>query len=412
MLSQVVKISILFLLGFCTLIEPVFSQDQFEFSGKRKRQQINFKAARGLVVVPMYINHKGPFNFILDTGVGITIITDPKLKDSLDLKYLRKMQLYGLGEDTSLSAYTTPFLDFKVGAAQAKSCAAAILDQDVLNLSGYAGMPIHGLLGYDFFKSFKVRINYQSRFLKIYKNNLSIFLRKGNRINLDIEENKPYVNVIADATEHKKIPLKMLIDTGSGNTLSLESYQKSPFPLPNKFVIANLGVGLGGNIRGFKGRLEKLKIGKFGLDSIIAAFPYYEDVAAKITSVERNGSIGNPFFKKFDVLFDYQNSCIYLKGNTTLKEPFEYDMSGLELVASGNKFDEFFVTRVEIGSPADEFGVKVGDQLLSINFNPAEKLSLDEICQIFSSKNDRSLYLEMARGQDIYRGILTLKRRI
>jgi hypothetical protein len=412
MISQTLKVFIGLLIVFFTLIEPVFSQNTFEFAGKRKKEQISFKAVRGLVVVPMYINHKGPFNFILDTGVGITIITDPHLKDSLNLKYLRKIELGGLGDKIELTAYTTPFLNLRIGSTEAKSCAAAILDDDILNLSNYAGMPIHGLIGYDFFKSFKVRINYNSQFLKIYQNSLPKLINKGNKIELQIEGNKPYMNISISNAKHQEIPLKMLVDTGSGNPICLETYQKKTFPLPDKFVTANLGVGLSGNIRGYKGRINQLKIGKYLLDSVIAAFPYYEDVGAKITSVDRNGSIGNTLLKKFDVLFDYQNSCMYLKSNNTLKEPFEYDMSGMELTSSGKNFDSFFVNRIESGSPADNLGIKIGDQLLRINFNSTDKLSLDEITKLLSSRNGRNLYLEMARNNEVYVSVLTLKRRI
>jgi hypothetical protein len=412
MISQTLKVFIGLLIGFFTLIEPVFSQNTFEFTGKRKKQQISFKAVRGLVVVPMYINHKGPFNFILDTGVGITIITDPLLKDSLNLKYLRKIELGGLGDKIELTAYTTPFLNLRIGSTEAKSCAAAILDDDILNLSNYAGMPIHGLIGYDFFKSFKVRINYNSQLLKIYQNSLPKLINKGNKIELQIEGNKPYMNISISNAKHQEIPLKMLVDTGSGNPICLETYQKNTFPLPDKFVTANLGVGLSGNIRGYKGRINQLKIGKYLLDSVIAAFPYFEDVGSKITTLNRNGSIGNTLLKKFDVLFDYQNSCMYLKSNNTLKEPFEYDMSGMELTSSGKNFDSFFVNRIERGSPADNLGIKIGDQLLRINFNSTDKLSLDEIIKLLSSKNGRSLYLEMARNNEVYVSVLTLKRRI
>jgi hypothetical protein len=412
MISQTLKVFIGLLIGFFTLIEPVFSQNTFEFTGKRKKQQISFKAVRGLVVVPMYINHKGPFNFILDTGVGITIITDPLLKDSLNLKYLRKIELGGLGDKIELTAYTTPFLNLRIGSTEAKSCAAAILDDDILNLSNYAGMPIHGLIGYDFFKSFKVRINYNSQLLKIYQNSLPKLINKGNKIELQIEGNKPYMNISISNAKHQEIPLKMLVDTGSGNPICLETYQKNTFPLPDKFVTANLGVGLSGNIRGYKGRINQLKIGKYLLDSVIAAFPYFEDVGSKITTLNRNGSIGNTLLKKFDVLFDYQNSCMYLKSNNTLKEPFEYDMSGMELTSSGKNFDSFFVNRIERGSPADDLGIKIGDQLLRINFNSTDKLSLDEIIKLLSSKNGRSLYLEMARNNEVYVSVLTLKRRI
>jgi hypothetical protein len=32
------------------------------------------------------LNGKGPFNFVLDTGVGVSTITDPSLKELLSLQ--------------------------------------------------------------------------------------------------------------------------------------------------------------------------------------------------------------------------------------------------------------------------------------------------------------------------------------
>jgi hypothetical protein len=248
--------------------------------------------------------------------------------------------------------------------------------------------------------------------LKVYKNQITRLVQKGHKIPISIQDNKPYVEVLVDAGFEKKIPLKMLIDSGSGNPIALESYKDQNFPLPDKFVIANLGVGLSGIIRGFKGRIEKLKIGKFHLDQVVASYPYYEDIAAKITSVKRNGSIGNPLLRKFDVLFDYQNSCIYLRPSSTYKEEFEYDMSGLELMAEGDSFDRYFVSRVERGSPADEAGVQAGDELIGLNFNAVTKFTFEEVLKFLSSKNGRTIYIEFARDGKSFASVITLQKRI
>lgn len=412
MLSQ--KLFVLLLLGLTTffVVNPIFAQTDFQFTGNKKRALIPFTKARGLVVLPLYINGKGPFNFILDSGVGNMVITNPKLKDSLNLQYLRKMKIAGLGEGDDIEAFSCPFLSVKIAGVVAKSISAAILDEDIFNLSGYAGIQVDGLIGNDFFKSFLVRIDYENNVLKVYKNQITRLVQKGHKIPISIQDNKPYVEVLVDAGFEKKIPLKMLIDSGSGNPIALESYKDQNFPLPDKFVIANLGVGLSGIIRGFKGRIEKLKIGKFHLDQVVASYPYYEDIAAKITSVKRNGSIGNPLLRKFDVLFDYQNSCIYLRPSSTYKEEFEYDMSGLELMAEGDSFDRYFVSRVERGSPADEAGVQAGDELIGLNFNAVTKFTFEEVLKFLSSKNGRTIYIEFARDGKSFASVITLQKRI
>ncbi|MFN4149805.1 MAG: peptide-binding protein, partial [Candidatus Sericytochromatia bacterium] len=107
MLSLYKKILLGVILCFCASFSYVFAQDGFQFKGKRQKELLPFKKARGLIVVTTYLNDKGPYNFILDTGVGLTIITDPKLKDSLALKYQRKIQVKGLGEGRDIDAYLT-----------------------------------------------------------------------------------------------------------------------------------------------------------------------------------------------------------------------------------------------------------------------------------------------------------------
>ncbi|HEY5326032.1 MAG TPA: hypothetical protein VIJ27_03455, partial [Mucilaginibacter sp.] len=57
----------------------------FDINGQRKKVNIPFRMVRNMVVIKLKINNKGPFNFIMDTGVGLMIITDPKLIDSVNI---------------------------------------------------------------------------------------------------------------------------------------------------------------------------------------------------------------------------------------------------------------------------------------------------------------------------------------
>ncbi|HET8828924.1 MAG TPA: aspartyl protease family protein [Pelobium sp.] len=402
--------SILFVI--LTFTMPIYGQQGFVFAGKRTKEILAFKKSRGLIILPMYINGSGPFNFILDTGVGSLIITDPKLKDSLNFQYLRKIEIDGLGKNEKLVAYSTPFLKLKIGQAVFNNAHAAILASDDFSLSGYFGMPIHGLLGFDFFNSFIVKINYQAGFLKVFTREKRRLFKKGAKIPLLIIDKKPFISASVVTQQGNKLPLRLLIDSGSGHPLSLESFENKPFDLPNNFISANLGVGLNGNIRGFQGRVKRLNIARFYLDDVLSSFPYFEDVGAKTKPNTRNGSVGNPLLSKFSIVFDYRKSHVFFKPLNNFKKPFSFDKSGVEITTVGKNFDRYLISRVEPESAADEFGILVGDELLSINFNKASSLGIRAILEILSSETGRTLFIELARGDQRIVGILTLKKRI
>jgi hypothetical protein len=53
-----------------------------------------------------------------------------------------------------------------------------------------------------------------------------------------------------------------------------------------------------------------------------------------------------------------------------------------------------------------------GDELLAINFVKVSTMTMGEIIKILSSDTGRTLFVEIARGDDLIAGILKLKKRI
>ena len=403
----------LLFLGFIIQSSPLYAQ-RFQFKSNRKKETLTFKMVKNLMIIPLTINGKGPYNFILDTGVGLFIVSDTSLIDDLNIKNRRSIKIMGFGSGVDLSAYVTPSIEVRIGNAVAKDLPAALLKKDVFELSNFVGMPIHGLIGYDFFDSFTVRINYISNTITYYKPEASYIPRKGQKIPITIEERKPYITSNVTLINGDKIFAKLILDTGAGHPISLETQDGIPFPLPDAHIPANLGVGLTGQIRGFIGRISSVKLGKYELTDVITAFPNYDDVAAKVTSLSRNGNIGNTILRRFIVVFDYHRQCVYLKPASELKEPFEHDMSGLEITSAGDDFNRIFVSRVEKDSPAAKLGLETDDEIISINFKPVTDMSIEEIDKLFRSKNERSFILSIVpKGtKEVSRVILTLERRI
>jgi predicted aspartyl protease len=407
-----------FIIAACIIFFVTESSAQkFDFPGKRKKELVPFKMVKNLMIIKLTVNGKGPFNFVLDTGVGLFIISDPKLIDSVAIKNLRSINIMGLGAGEPLSAYVTPSIDIGFGSTSARGVSAAILKKDIFELSNYVGMPIHGLIGFEFFNSFIVRINFNLSMLTIYRPDTHYVLKKGHRIPLSIEDRKPYLFSEIELERGEKVLVKLILDTGAGHPLSLETYEGLPFEIPGVSIEGNLGIGLTGPISGRIGRLAAVTLGKHRLENVIAAFPNYEDVAAKVYSVKRNGNMGITFLKRFNVVFDYNSSALYIKPGTLLSEPFEHDMSGMELASAGDKYERLLISRVEPGSPAAEAGLSRDDEILAINFKPVADMNATEIDNLFRSKSERSLILDVLPhgNNDVkYREriILTLKRRI
>ena len=409
-LSRRVLLLAVFWLMWNTL--PVCAQD-FTVTGNHCKAVIPFRLVRNMVVVQLQINQHGPYNFILDTGCGLMIITDPKLLDSLSLKYKKKIKVLGLGEGNDLDAWLVPGLKLQLKGVENNQISAAILAKDVFDLSSYAGMPIHGLIGYDFFNSFPVKINFADSTLTAFNLRKSPSYKRTTKIPLLVEDKKPYLQAQVNFDDRPASTEKLLVDLGAGHPLSLENGWNNCGEKPDKFIAAaNLGVGLSGPINGFMGRVQAMEIGSYQFDKVVTAFPDSSSAMDKMANISRDGSIGTDLLKRFVIWFDYRQGFIYLKPNSNIKQPFEHDMSGIEYYAVGNNFSRIIVCRVEPGSAADLTGIEKNDEILAINFKKVGHMTLQEIDEIFRSKNDRTLLLEVMRDQSIAKVLLTLKRRI
>ena len=386
----------------------------FEFNAKRKKVTIPFKFVKNLLIIPIHINGKGPFNFILDSGVGIAVITDARLIDTLSLKNIRSVAITGFGERKDIAAFIAPSIEYTLAPAIKGTITTAILRSDNFDLSGFTGIPIHGLIGFEFFASFIVRLNYSMSTVVIYPKEAHYILRKGYKIPITIEDHKPYMTTEIVMDHGKKIKVKLIIDTGAGHPVSLETIAGIPVEIPEKRIHANLGVGLAGMIDGYIARVPALRMGKYWLNDVIASFPDFAHVGSRVQSFNRNGNIGNGILRKFDLVFDYNRESLYFRSNSSFKDRFDHDMSGIEFTAFGEDLKRIMITRVEPGSAAARAGLLQDDEIISINFKPVKEMTVDEIDALFKSQDRRSFLIVFGRKgvNEPLRIILELQRRI
>ncbi|SDG87166.1 Aspartyl protease [Pedobacter terrae] len=401
------KLTICLVLVFLTF--PGFGQE-FRFKRNRQKQSIPFKCIKNLMVIPVYVNGKGPYDFVLDTGVGPMIITDPSIIDSLNFSQLRKIKVSGLGIE-SVDAYVSQSLDVKVGRASIKYIPAAILKEDLFNLSGHLGLKIYGLLGYSFFNSFIVDIRYSENRLIIYDPDTKIKYR-GKKIPIEIESQKPYISATIDASNGKTVEARFLMDTGASHALSLEMLNGMEFPLPQKKIKANLGMSLSGQIKGYVGRVTRFNIGGYVFKDVVAGFPDFTSISNKIDLSKRNGNLGADLLRKFNIQFNYQDGFIYVKPNGFRKTAFEHDMVGMVLYLDQKTYKRVLIGEIDENSPAEKAGLFPDDEIIGINFKSIDAYSLNDLSEMFKSKAERNIILEIFRDNQVYLKIVRLEKRI
>jgi C-terminal processing protease CtpA/Prc len=103
---------------------------------------------------------------------------------------------------------------------------------------------------------------------------------------------------------------------------------------------------------------------------------------------------------------------MYLSKNKFFQQPFDHDMSGLEVYADEVHNKRFFVMRIEPGSPGEESGLEINDEILAINFSSTQHMDLNEITKIFRSGNGKNILLKLNRDGDLLFKVIKLKRRI
>lgn len=385
----------------------------YQLEKNRSFIRIPFQFSSNLIIVSLKLNDSDTLNFILDTGVSTIILTDPNVAHKQNMQFARQVTITGAGEGESLNAAVVLRNTIRMGGMTAYNQNIVVLEEDKLALSEYVGIPIHGIFGYDVFSNFVVTIDFAMRDILLeYPTKYRYNKKKGEKYPIVIENAKPYLTDIAIVENGLEVPLKLLIDTGAGHAISINKMANEHIHLPDKLVRVQLGRGLSGIINGTLGRVDKLRLGKLEIDNIVASFPDSSSYGGKVSStLSKQGGIGCELLRRFRVTFNYTDGYIVLKPvKRKMKEPFEHNMSGMEIVARGKDFKDFFIEKVVENSPAHEAGLFDGDQIILINNHNAHEMTISEIYKLFQKGEGKEISILAKRGDRIFFTSFFLRR--
>ena len=386
----------------------------YDLTGGRKYVEIPFENYNNLVVVAVTVNNIIPLKFIVDTGVSSAILTDSKLGRMLRLNYDRKITVYGADRTRELEAFVATQVVLSMPGVQGKGQAMLVLKEDYLELEKHLGTQVHGILGYDLFSRFVVKLDYDKNIMTLYEPDYFRAPRVYKPYPIEIEDTKPYLKASLGLKNGNSYDsARLLIDTGASFALMLEMGMDTTITVPEKNIIGNLGRGLGGEMVGYYARANTFNLGKYKFRNYIASFNPQENMTPFVEETERLGAVGGEILNRFTIIFDYFRKRVYLKKGYNYRSAFELNMSGIELIAlTDNKGQHFVIKSIVEDSPAHKAGLQPGDEIIRIDGLNASGRTLNNFFEAFRRKNGKKMRLRVLRGNQKRKYIFRLKRRI
>lgn len=389
------------------------TQTGFVFDNpKRKSITIKFKTSSNLIIIPVAINNSDTLNFILDTGVRYPIITELPFVNKLNLNFLQPINIKGLGEGEQLTAYRSGNNTIKIEGMVAFDQEINMVINENFQISHILGIPVHGLIGFNLFKDYVVKIDYTDHKITLIKPEYFTYKEKEKDIVLPLtfELNKPFVTTSIVTDKNEDVPVKLLVDTGASDALWLSTNSDNRISLPENHIETFLGRGLSGDLYGKKGRIGAIWVGPLVLYEPIVAFPENDLVDQLIGKNDRNGTLGAEILRRFYVTMDYPNKRLILRPNGDIKDDFNYNMSGLEVINPMPGAPIFLVSNIQKNSPAYYAGILENDQILALNNTSHKTLTLNDINLIFQSQEDKRIKLTLLRNGEQLKTEFFLKK--
>lgn len=366
--------------------------------GDSKSLTIPFTLEQGFMVVKIRLQKTFPMRFIFDTGAEHTIIFNKMYSDMLKLPYDRKIPIIGADLSQEMYANIIRNIYMDLNGASSVRRDILVLEKNYLRLFETAGIYVDGIIGGEFFRGLVIEINYKKKEITLHHPHFwdESKYKKYESFDIDVVNYKPYLKALT-VQEGKTTMLNLLVDTGASLTFLLHANSDSTLTLPDYVIPGSLGSGLGGEVMGFMGLMDEIKIGKFEFKNVFTSFQDIDPSVIRDNEFFRNGLIGNVLLSRFKVVINYTDNKLYLKAERKYNKKFEYDKSGITLYAFGPKLNNFFVKSVIIESPAYEAGIRPGDRIISICKKMHNKWSLEQISALLKKKDGNEIIMIVER---------------
>lgn len=270
--------------------------------------QVRFELAGGddpLLLVPSHVNDRGPYQFIVDTGASVSVIT-PQLARSLNLA--RTSVAGGMGAGGQLHVALANVDKLAVGEAALEKVQVAI-SEELHRIGAAINARVDGNLGYNFLKNFRLTIDYAHGTFALAR--VKPFASDWVGASIDFKLAGPARPLILlPAFVSNRGPYQFALDTGASKTVLAPEVARGleiQNPQPEEIT------GVGGKIPGTRGEIASLQIGSHKRSNVTVVVTDMLTTLSQVVQARLDGIVGYTFLKTFKVTIDYPNAMLRLE---------------------------------------------------------------------------------------------------
>jgi predicted aspartyl protease len=271
--------------------------------------KIKFRLAGGaqpLILLPTRVNGAGPFDFILDTGAGTSLLS-AELAQQLNIKILGTKEGQSAGGKISVSLAKVESL--ALGQAKIEDVEVGIVDLG--HIAKTIGTKIDGDVGYNFLKHFRVTIDYQTAEIRFDDPKRIENFGGPSKAEIPMRLASPAKPIVlVDVYANGRGPFQFAIDTGTSTTaIAPEVAQQLRI---DGSPIGPLTTG-GSQVNVTAGNLKSFQLGGARIDDLVVVVADFFAMLSQAVGAKLDGIVGYNFLRNFRVVMDYPSEKFRLE---------------------------------------------------------------------------------------------------
>lgn len=273
-----------------------------------KSAKVKFRLAGGaqpLILLPMHVNNHGPFDFILDTGAGTSLLSS-ELSKQLGVKVIGSKEGQSAGGKVSVSLAKVDSL----AVAEAKLDDVDVGIVDLSHIGKTIGAKIDGDLGYNFLKHFRIAIDYRECVIRFDDPKRVENFGRTPQAEMAMRLASPAKPlVLVDVHANGRGPFQFAIDTGTSTTAITPELAKQLGVASSPIGAATTG---GAHVDVTAGTLKSFQVGGAKIDNMAVVVANFFEMLSNAVGTKLDGIVGYNFLRHYNVVFDYPNELVSL----------------------------------------------------------------------------------------------------
>ena len=261
--------------------------------------------AQPLILLPVHANDHGPFDFILDTGAGTSLLSN-ELAKQLEVKIVGSKD--GQSAGGRISVLLAKLDSLAVGEMKLRDVDVGVVDLGPIGKT--VGAKIDGDLGYNFLKYFRVTIDYRTCELRLEDPKRIENFTRGAQTEIPIRlANVAKPLILVDVHANGGGPFQFAIDTGTSTTAITPDRAKE---LGLKTSPVGAGTTGGAPIDFFAGSLQAFQLGGAKIDNMAVIVADFFEMLSSAIGAKLDGIVGYNFLRNYKVVIDYPGESLTL----------------------------------------------------------------------------------------------------